>query len=144
MNLLLIVGFAEPLRDYIEKIVHGLLIIAIMKVIIAGSRDFDDYNLLYKNCNNILSNQKEIEIVSGRARGADKLGEKYAKEKSLKLKLFPANWEKYGKKAGYLRNEEMAGYAKFLIVFWDGVSKGTKNMINIAKEKGLEIRIIKY
>lgn len=115
-----------------------------MKVIIAGGRDFNNYELLFKKCENILSKQKEVEIVSGTANGADKLGEKYAKEKGFKIKLFPADWEKYKKAAGYIRNKQMADYADSLIAFWDGKSKGTKHMIDLAEEYNLNIRIIRY
>lgn len=102
-----------------------------MKLIIAGSRSFCDYQMLKK----IVSVNKGItEIVSGTARGADSLGEKYGEEKKLKVTKFPANWDKYGKKAGYIRNIEMALYADEAIVFWDGKSKGSKNMIEICKE----------
>jgi hypothetical protein len=113
-----------------------------MRVIIAGSRDFNDYELLKKHCDCLLQNQKEVEIVSGGARGADKLGERYASEKGYPLKKFPADWEKFGKSAGYKRNKEMAEYADSLIVFWDGISKGTKNMIGLASGRGLGVRVI--
>lgn len=114
-----------------------------MKVIIAGGREFNNYELLRDSCDKILANQTEVEIVSGGARGADALGEKYAKEKNYPIKLFPADWS-LGKKAGYLRNQQMGDYADALIAFWDGQSKGTKHMIDIAKAKGLKLRIINY
>ena len=114
-----------------------------MKVIIAGSREFNDYDKLCKFCDHILQNQKEIEIVSGTAKGADKLGEKYATEKGYSIKRFPADWN-IGKSAGYLRNKEMAEYADALIAFWDGKSKGTKNMIDLAKKNNLKIKICNY
>ena len=115
-----------------------------MKVIIAGSRDFNDYNKLCHYCDYLLQNQTEIEIVSGTARGADKLGEKYANEKGYPIKQFPANWNKFKKAAGYVRNEEMAKYADALIAFWNGKSKGTEHMINLAKKYNLKIRIYNY
>ena len=113
-----------------------------MKVIIAGSRTFNNYNLLCQNCDRALSFQTEIEIVSGTANGADKLGEKYAKERGYLIKQFPANWDKYGKSAGYKRNEEMAKYADALIAFWDGKSKGTKHMIDLAKRHELKVMVV--
>ena len=113
-----------------------------MKVIIAGSRGFNDYEKLCTVCNFTLSNQSEIEIVSGTARGADKLGEKYAKEKGYSIKKFPPNWDKFGKSAGYKRNAQMAEYADALIAFWDGKSKGTKHMIDLASKNKLKIRVI--
>ena len=76
-----------------------------MKIIIAGSRDFNDYNKLKKSCNHLLSNNEdtEIEIISGTAQGADTLGEQYASEKGYKVTQFPAEWDKYGKGAGFRR-----------------------------------------
>ena len=119
-----------------------------IKVIIAGTRDFNDYAFLKKNVDYFLQginpNSEEIEIVSGNARGADKLGERYAKEYNLPVKLFPANWDKYGKRAGYLRNQEMANYADMLIAFWDEKSKGTKHMIDIAKKQSLTVIVVGY
>lgn len=84
------------------------------------------------------TSRENLEIISGTANGADKLGERFAKEYNLKIKRFPANWDLYGKSAGYKRNEQMALYAKedngILIAFWNGKSKGTKHMIDIANK----------
>ena len=112
-----------------------------MKIIIAGCRNFNDYKMLSEVCDNLLSKQKEIEIVSGMANGADKLGVKYAENNNIKIKMFPANWDRYGKSAGYKRNNEMAEYADGLIAFWDRKSKGTEHMINLAKRSNLKVRI---
>lgn len=122
-----------------------------LKVIIAGSRSFNNYKLLEEKMDFFLKNKIDknrpyfnIEIVSGTARGADTLGEKYAKEKGFALKRFPANWDLYGKKAGYIRNKEMRNYADVCVVFWDGESKGSKHMINLAKEDNMPIRVVMY
>ncbi len=115
-----------------------------MKVIIAGSRTFDNYELLCQKCDVLLSLRPEIEIVSGTADGADKLGERYAEERGLPIKQFPADWNQFGKSAGYKRNQLMAEYADGLIAFWDGKSKGTKHMIDLAKSNRLKVKIIKY
>lgn len=115
-----------------------------MKVIVAGSRDFNNYALLNYKLSTILSNQIDVEIVSGTANGADWLGEKYAEANNLKLTLFPADWDKYGKRAGYLRNKQMAEYADALVCFWDGKSKGSKLMIELATELGLKVRVVRY
>ena len=112
-----------------------------MKVIIAGSRNFKNYNLLKLKCDKALSNQTDIEIVSGTAHGADKLGEEYAKEKGYALKQFPADWNAKGKSAGYIRNREMAQYADALICFWDSKSKGAKMMIDLANEYKLKVKV---
>ena len=115
------------------------------KVIIAGGRDFQDYNLLKEKCDSILSSVKDdIMIVSGCATGADSLGEKYAAENDYIIAYFQANWNLYGRGAGMVRNREMAEYGDALIAFHDGQSKGTANMIKIAKEKGLKVRVINY
>lgn len=116
-----------------------------MKVIIAGGRDFENYDLLREKCDVILSKVKEdIIVVSGTALGADMLGERYAMERGYQIVYFPANWRLYGRGAGPVRNREMAEYADALIAFHDGQSVGTKNMIEQAKTKGLKTRIINY
>lgn len=114
------------------------------KVIIAGTRSFDDYELLKTKMDRLLSQQRDVEIVSGTARGADQLGERYAAEKGFPIKQFPADWNIYGKSAGYRRNAEMAEYADAAVVFWDGKSRGSKHMIDLAKSKGLAVRVIVY
>lgn len=115
-----------------------------MRVIIAGSRNYTNYLELVSFCDQVLSGTESIEIVSGTARGADSMGERYANERGYKISRFPADWNKYGKSAGYVRNKEMADYADGLIAFWDGQSKGTLHMINLAKEKSLMIRIYNF
>lgn len=119
----------------------------IYKIIIAGGRDFMDYNLLKEKTDKILQEKKvthKIVIISGCARGADTLGLRYASENAFDVEEYPADWNKYGKKAGYVRNVEMAENADALIAFWDGKSKGTKHMIDIATERNLPIRVIRY
>lgn len=111
------------------------------RVIIAGSRDFDDYALLQEHADYMLSRQEDIEIVSGGASGADALGERYAKDRGYKLKIFPADWVKYGRRAGPIRNREMAEYADALLAYWDGKSRGTQNMIEEARARGLKVSI---
>lgn len=113
-----------------------------MKLIIAGSRSFNDYNFLRSKIQKI---QTPIdEIVSGGATGADKLGERFANEYSIDLVIFVANWDKYGKQGGIQRNERMAKYGDALVAFWDGKSRGTKNMIDTANKYGLKVWVIKY
>lgn len=115
-----------------------------MKVIIAGGRDFSDYEVLRERCDFFLKTKSNIEIVSGAAKGADSLGERYANERGYSLTKFPADWDTHGKSAGYIRNAKMAAYADALIAFWDGKSKGTKNMIEIMRIIGKPFKIVKY
>jgi hypothetical protein len=114
------------------------------KVIIAGSRGFKDYKFLCEICNKALSERTDIQIVSGGAWGADKLGERYARDYEHCLKQFPADWERHGRAAGYIRNEEMAKYADALICFWDGKSPGTKHMIDLGNKYNLKVKIYEY
>jgi hypothetical protein len=115
-----------------------------IKVIIAGGRNFDDFNRLCQICDEFLQDQNNIEIVSGAYKGADLLGERYAAERNYPIKQFPANWRQYGKSAGLKRNTEMASYADILIAFWDGESKGTKHMIELATQVGLSVQIFYF
>ncbi|MEA3387395.1 MAG: SLOG family protein [Patescibacteria group bacterium] len=101
-----------------------------MKTIIAGGRDFQDKEMM----NSILNNKNISQVVSGCAKGADFLGEIWAKENKKSIKYFPANWDTYGKRAGFKRNEDMAHYAECAIIFWDGKSKGSKHMIDYMKK----------
>lgn len=115
------------------------------RVIIAGSRSLEDYELVKAYADFKLSNvEDEIEIVSGAASGADALGERYAKEKGFRIKRFPAEWDKYGRRAGPMRNRLMAEYADALLAYWDGESKGTANMIKEAQARGLKVGIKRY
>ena len=126
-----------------------------IKIIIAGSRGFTDYTKLKAAVFDIVENIKrdgdspvDITIVSGGARGADRLGERYGHEYGYKVVQFIPDWDTLGKKAGYLRNVSMAEYASrdcdkgVLIAFWDGDSAGTGHMINIAKRNGLEVHVV--
>lgn len=91
-----------------------------------------------------MKNQTDVEIVSGTARGADELGERYAAERGLPVKRFPADWDQYGRSAGYKRNAQMAEYADAAVIFWDEISRGSKHMIDLAKEKELPVRVVLY
>ena len=131
-----------------------------MRVIIAGSRDFNDFKLLESNLHKIFKqladeklisvwiNESNIEVVCGKAKGADTLGEQFAQIYHFPIKYFPADWDTYGKSAGYRRNAEMANYAKedngVLIAFWDGKSKGTKHMIDTAKSSSIRVFVVNY
>lgn len=115
-----------------------------LKVIIAGSRGFNNYQLLVKTCDHMLQNHEQVEIVSGGAKGADKLGELYAEDKLYDTRVFEADWSQFGNAAGPMRNKAMAAYADALIAFWDKSSKGTANMILVAKNAGIKVKVCNY
>ena len=116
-----------------------------MKVIIAGSRAFDNYELVCETLSNLRCDGLIIdEVVCGGARGADSLGERWAKALNIPIKYFYANWDEYGKAAGFIRNHEMGDYADYLVAFWDGKSRGTKDMINYMKGLGKHGKVVLY
>lgn len=115
-----------------------------MRLIIAGGRYFNDYQLLKRKVNELTKNHKVLEVICGEATGADSLGKKWAIENSITVKSMPPDWDKFGKSAGYRRNTEMANCATHLIAFWDGKSRGTKHMIDIMDKKGLPYRVVRY
>lgn len=125
-----------------------------LRIIIAGSRDFNDYELLKKSAIEIITKKTMLpdltRIVSGGARGADTLGERFANEMGLEISRFIPDWDGLGKRAGYVRNAEMAKFAVeddndgMLIAFWDGQSRGTKHMIDLAKKYGLEVHVVNF
>ena len=124
------------------------------RVIIAGSRTFDDYDSLVYLVDSTLAtlgvDSNSTEIVSGTAKGADSLGEKYANDRGIKIKQFPALWKRYGKSAGMIRNREMLeyinqdGYNGVVLAFWDGKSRGTYNTIQQGKKMGLLVEVFEY
>lgn len=119
-----------------------------LNVIVAGGRGFNDPDVmevaLSKCFRKAEERGDEIIIVSGTARGADRLGEGFAHDFHHRVIRMPANWDLYGKAAGYRRNEQMARIATHLVAFWDGVSRGTKHMIDIAIKADLEVRVFNY
>ncbi len=117
--------------------------------VVTGSRDYTNYAQMERYLNILLSNYSNVEIVSGGARGADTLARDYAKNHNYAYKEFPADWEKDGKRAGVLRNEEMQKYiAAFpkrgCVAFWDGESPGTKNSLQLAERYGTQVKIIRF
>lgn len=113
-----------------------------MKYVVAGSRGFDNYQLLTQILDRIIT--PDDVIISGMARGADLLGVRYAKEHNISVLKYPAQWNLYGRSAGYRRNEQMAVVTDKVIVFWDDVSKGTKHMINLAHKYNKQLMIVHY
>jgi glycerophosphoryl diester phosphodiesterase len=112
-----------------------------MIVIIAGSRDIEDYQVI-KNAVE-LSQFDITEVVSGGARGVDQTGEAWARKHNIPIKRFLPDW-KAGKSAGIMRNLQMSLYADGLIAVWDGVSRGTAHMIGCARRRGLKVFVYEY
>ena len=110
-----------------------------MRTIIAGSRDITD--IAYVVWAIEAAGWLPSVVISGAARGVDRLGEQWAECCEILIERFPANWQQYGKAAGHIRNAEMADHAEALIAIWDGKSPGTKGMIEIAVRKGLKVFI---
>lgn len=105
------------------------------KLIVAGSRSVTNKELVFDVLSKVLFKRKNVRIVSGTCRGPDCLGEGYSREilKQYPI-LMPADWDRYGRGAGYVRNSEMTKEASAAIVFWDGRSNGSKNMIELSRK----------
>ena len=110
------------------------------KVAIVGSRNFDDYELLSERLKNYVGNISEI--ISGGAKGADSLAEMFADEYGIKKTIFKAEWDKFGRSAGIIRNKDIVKNCDVLIAFWDGKSKGTKNSIDLATIQNKKVTIL--
>ncbi len=115
-----------------------------VKILVAGCRDYNNYQEAKEYidfCISRIKEKHELVFLSGACRGADMLGERYADEHGYEVERYPANWDKYGKSAGPIRNKKMAENADYIICFWDGKSKGTKTMINFAHDLSKPLRI---
>ena len=114
-----------------------------MRIVIGGCRDFCNYTLFCEHMDHVLAfiDDKNITILSGHCSGVDTMAEEYAKQHNLTLEIHPAQWQKFGRAAGPIRNREMVERADFVITFWDGQSKGTKSLIELAKKNRKSIKI---
>ena len=128
-----------------------------LRIIVAGSRTFKDYEKLSDTLmeylgsidgSDLVDDPSQVKFISGTARGADTLGEQFDYAWGYDVIRFPANWDTYGKSAGYRRNADMAKYASekngVLFAFWDGRSRGTKSMIDLGNRYGLEVHVIEF
>jgi hypothetical protein len=116
----------------------------VMKVIICGGRSLDDYDLVKNVMNEVAARIDINEVVCGEARGADWLGKKWAAECNIPVASFYADWNRYGRAAGAIRNEEMGNYADYVIAFWDGKSTGTKHMIHYMEQNNKHGEVYLY
>ena len=125
-----------------------------IRMIVAGGRTFSDYEALANSIEAYLRDSNitydKLEIVSGGCTGVDLLGERFANERGITVTRFPAEWKKYGRSAGIIRNQEMINYAAdgtsrgILLAFWDGKSRGTGYTVKQSKKVGIEVKIFFY
>ena len=108
-----------------------------MRVIVAGSRSIRDYSLVWRALYDSGFEGEITEIVSGTAQGVDRVGESWAQRHQIPVHRFPADWSRFGRRAGFLRNRQMAEYADALVLVWDGQSRGSALMLRLAREHGL-------
>lgn len=116
-------------------------------VAVVGGRDFQDRDEMFEYLDTLLSitnRYLQIVIVSGGARGADTLAAEYARERAYKLIEYPADWNRYGKSAGYKRNKQIVDKADMVVAFWDGKSRGTKHSIDLAMAADKYTEIVYY
>ena len=118
------------------------------RMIVCGGVHFDDYETLKNKLDQLIANYENVTLVSGHAKGADTLAEKYAAENRIPIKVFPAEWTKYGKAAGPIRNRAMLEYAMektpVVVAFWNGESRGTGNILSQARKVGAECHVFLY
>ena len=138
-------------RSIIRDLVEEENVMNSFYLLIAGSRSFDNYEFLRERCDYLLSNHRndEIHIVSGGAKGADSLAERYARERGYLLHVFPAQWNLYGKSAGYKRNEQMQKFIaqyphRGCVCFWDGESKGTQHNFDLCRNFNTPLRVLRF
>lgn len=117
-----------------------------MKAAIVGSRTFNDYDKLQAFINEVCEKENIVidTIVSGGAIGADRLGEQYAKNNGITTVVFLAEWNKYGKRAGIIRNVQIIENCDICFAFWDGESLGTKHVIELCEKMNKKCYICRY
>lgn len=119
-----------------------------MRVIVCGGREFGDYELVKTTLDMFRSIWGNFTVVSGAARGADSLGERWARENGQLVQQFPAQWNRYGKRAGYVRNQQMLDTLEpndAVVAFWDGSSPGTKMMIELSRARqDVQVHVSRY
>lgn len=119
-----------------------MYICSMKKIVVCGSRSFCDMDKVRKVMPFFLSRLGDVVIVSGAARGADALGELWAAEMGMDVMRFPADWGRFGRSAGMIRNADMCAVADGCVAFWDGVSRGTKGMIDLCRRRGVPVRVV--
>lgn len=115
-----------------------------MKLIVAGGRDFSEVEMGNEAIAKCVRGNNVTEIVCGKAKGGDTVGENWAIANNLEVSEFPANWKLYKNGAGPKRNAKMGDYADILLAFWDGKSTGTKHMIDYMRKLKKPVMVVLY
>ena len=105
------------------------------KIMISGSRTINDESLISEKLNSALAEYPDMILISGGARGVDSIGEAWAKSHNVQIQQYKPDWKRYGRGAGIVRNKSMVETADLVIIFWDGISKGTKSVIDFCKKR---------
>jgi hypothetical protein len=132
--------FCKPEACHVDVIVDYLNTKHFIKLGVIGSRIFDFYEILKEE----LTNYNIATIVSGGAKGADSLAKKYSEEYNIPIIEYLPQWNVFGNKAGFIRNELIVKESDELIAFWDGESKGTLSSIKLAEKHNKKIKVINY
>lgn len=119
-----------------------------MRIAVVGSRGYTDAEFIHKILNSVRSqivdmigDDDNMVIVSGGARGVDTIAENWAKSKGIQTLIFLPDWNQYGRKAGFIRNQDIVKNSDWVIAFWDGVSNGTRSSIELAKKYGIHVDV---
>ena len=137
-------GFPGEILEKGDIVLFLRKVLSMLKVVISGCRNYNNYKEAKEFLDDFFGKPEitgEITVISGACKGADMLGERYAAEMGYNIKRFPAEWTKYGRAAGPIRNEKMVDECDYLISFWDGKSKGTKDIIGCALKQGKPVKI---
>lgn len=114
-----------------------------LRVCVAGSRTCQDARYIRQRLDRLFPHPQEIVVVSGGARGPDSIGAQWGRDrKAHRVDVFRAEWDRLGKRAGYIRNATMADNTDKLVAFWDGISRGTLHMIEECRKRGIPVDVI--
>lgn len=113
-----------------------------MKIAVIGSRDFDDYGVLEAFLDGLRPAVGIEVIVSGGAKGADSLAERYARDRDIPMEVHRPDWKTFGRSAAFIRNRSIVDCSDMVVAFWDGKSLGTQNAVDYAKRKGKKVHVV--
>lgn len=112
-------------------------------IMVCGSRTINNRELIFSKLDEILADNPDMRIISGGAKGVDSIGEDWAKSHKVEIKQYKPDWNKYGRGAGIIRNKQMVEVSDYVIIFWDGKSKGTKSDIEFCEKLGKEYLLVR-